>query len=411
MLIELFPRAHARFLALPLLGPLLDGFARWLSDHGFAAQAIRGRVRKAPVLEELLLERRLGDLSHVCKPQLLALTAGKSQKDRHLSALVRSLADFLEQDGLLATTVPTPGEQLVDSYRLYLEHVRGLAASTQAEHRQLALGLLDFLGFDHNPAALTALSEPQLEAFMMRLATGCGLSKLQNRASFLRSFLRFLAGRGEIPAGLDLCIDGPRASCARALPRALPWESVRAFLAGIDRDTAKGRRDYAMFLLIATYGLRISEVAALRLDDIGWRSEKFRVQRPKVRAPLALPLTDEAGAALADYLRHSRPPSTLRAVFLGTRRPVRPLSTAGIQHAFSHWMRVAVPAVKSATPHCLRHAPALHLLRQNTSVKVIGDLLGHRRVASTGTYLRLHSDDLRAAALEPTSPDWNGGQR
>ena len=355
MLIELFPRAHARFLALPLLGPLLDGFARWLSDHGFAAQAIRGRVRKAPVLEELLLERRLGDLSHVCKPQLLALTAGKSQKDRHLSALVRSLADFLEQDGLLATTVPTPGEQLVDSYRLYLEHVRGLAASTQAEHRQLALGLLDFLGFDHNPAALTALSEPQLEAFMMRLATGCGLSKLQNRASFLRSFLRFLAGRGEIPAGLDLCIDGPRASCARALPRALPWESVQAFLAGIDRDTAKGRRDYAMFLLIATYGLRISEVAALRLDDIGWRSEKFRVQRPKVRAPLALPLTDEAGAALADYLRHSRPPSTLRAVFLGTRRPVRPLSTAGIQHAFSHWMRVAVPAVKSATPHCLRH--------------------------------------------------------
>ncbi len=409
MLIELFPRAHARFLALPLLGPLLDGFARWLSDHGFAAQAIRGRVRKAPVLEELLLERRLGDLSHVCKPQLLALTAGKSQKDRHLSALVHSLADFLEQDGLLATTVPTPGEQLVDSYRLYLEHVRGLAASTQAEHRQLALGLLDFLGFDHNPAALTALSEPQLEAFMMRLATGCGLSKLQNRASFLRSFLRFLAGRGEIPAGLDLCIDGPRASCARALPRALPWESVRAFLAGIDRDTAKGRRDYAMFLLIATYGLRISEVAALRLDDIGWRSEKFRVQRPKVRAPLALPLTDEAGAALADYLRHSRPPSTLRAVFLGTRRPVRPLSTAGIQHAFSHWMRVAVPAVKSATPHCLRHAPALHLLRQNTSVKVIGDLLGHRRVASTGTYLRLHSDDLRAAALE--LPDWNGGQR
>ena len=409
MLIKLFPRAHARFLALPLLGPLLDGFARWLSGHGFTAQAIRGRVRKAPVLEQLLLERCLGDLSHVCKSQFLALTAGKSQKDRHLSALVRSLADFLERDGLLATSVPTPGEQLVDSYRLYLEHVRGLAASTQAEHRQLALGLLDFLGFDHNPAALTALSEPQLEAFMMRLATGCGLSKLQNRASFLRSFLRFLAGRGEIPAGLDLCIDSPRSAGARALPRALPWESVQALLAGIDRDTAKGRRDYAMFLLIATYGLRISEVAALRLNDIGWRSGKFRVQRPKVRAPLALPLTDEAGAALADYLRHARPPSTLRAVFLGTRQPVRPLSTAGIQHAFSHWMRVAVPAAKPATPHCLRHARALYLLRQNTPVKVIGDLLGHRSVASTGTYLRLHSDDLRAAALE--LPDWNRGQR
>ena len=409
MLIELFPRAHARFSALPLLGPLLDGFTRWLSAHGFAAQVIRGRVRKAPRLEELLLERRLGDLSSVCKPQLLALTAQKAQQDPYLSALVRSLADFLEQDGLLATPVPTPSEQLADSYRLYLEQVRGLAASTQAEHRQLALGLLDFLGFDDNPAALTALGEPQLEVFMLRLASGCGLSKLHNRASFLRSFLRFLAGRGKILAGLDLCIDSPRASCGGALPRALPWESVQAFLAGIDRATAKGRRDYAMFLLVATYGLRISEVAALRLDNIGWRSGQFRVQRPKVRAPLALPLTDEAAAALADYLRHARPPSSLRAVFLGMRRPVRPLSTGGIQSAFSQWMRVGVPALKSATPHGLRHSLALRLLRQNTSVKIIGDLLGHRSVASTGTYLRLHADDLRAAALE--LPDWHGGQR
>ena len=209
MLIELFPRTHARFLALPLLGPLLDGFARRLSDHGFAAQSIRGRARKAPVLEELLLERRLGDLSNVCKPQRLALTAGKPQQDRHLSALVRSLADVLEQGDLLATTVPTPGEQLANSYRLNLGQVRGLAASTQKGHRQLAPGLLDFLGFDHNPAAVSALGERQVESFMTCLATGRRLSKFQNRASFLRSSLRFLAARGEIPAGLDLCIDSP----------------------------------------------------------------------------------------------------------------------------------------------------------------------------------------------------------
>ena len=236
---------------------------------------------------------------------------------------------------------------------------------------------------------------------MPRLARGCGLSTLQQRASFLRSFLRFLAARGEVSPGLDLWVHSPRAPRREALPRALPWQTVRDFLDGIDRDTPKGRRDYAMFLLIATYGLRISEVAALRLDDIQWRSAAFRVQRPKVLAPLCLPLTDAAGAALADYVRHARPPTEHRTVFLRVRQPVGPLSTGGIQNAFSQWLRSSLPEIEgSFGPHCLRHSLATHLLRQKASVKVIGDLLGHRSLASTQVYLQLLEDDLRAAALD-----------
>jgi len=409
MLIDLFPRAHARFLALPLLGPLLDQLARWQADRGFNESQLRGRLRKAPVLEALLLERGLNDLGQVSKSCLLELTARKSQDDLYLSALVHSLADFLEDRGMLAATAPTPSERLADTYREHLGQVRGLATSTQAEYRRVALKLLDFLGFDHDQAVLTTLEGPQLDAFVRSLAKGCGLSKLQNRASFLRSFLRFLAGRGDIVAGLDQSFDGPRVPRRECLPRALPWETVLAFLAGISRDTAKGRRDYAMFLLIATYGLRSSEIAALLLDDISWRSAQFRVQRPKVLAPITLPLTDEAGAALADYLRHGRPQSTHRAVFLTLRQPTRPLSTGGIRSAFSRRIAAGDLSIEGKMgPHSLRHSLALRLLRQQASVKVIGDLLGHRSVASTGGYLRVHEEHLRIAALD--LPAGSGGQ-
>ena len=401
MLIDLFPRAHARFLSLPVLGPLLDGLARWLSRRGYPASAIRARIRRTAVLETLLADRGLQDLAEICKSQLLELTARKSQADIGLSALVRSLADFLEERGILAAPPRMPSECLADTYCRYLKQVRGLARSTRREHRRVALDLLAFVGFDSNQAALAALDGPRVEAFVSQLARGCGLSRFQHRNSFLRSFLRFLAARDEVCMGLDLWVHSPRACRREALPRALPWQTVQEFLDGIDRDTPKGRRDYAMFLLIATYGLRISEVAALQLDDIRWRSAEFRVQRPKVLAPMCLPLTDAAGAALADYLRHSRPATDQRAVFLRVRQPVRPLSTAGIQNAFAHWLRRTLPAIKgSVGPHCLRHSLATHLLRRNASVKLIGELLGHRSLASTQVYLQLHEEDLRAAALD-----------
>ena len=90
----------------------------------------------------------------------------------------------------------------------------------------------------------------------------------------------------------------------------LPWATVMAFLAAIDRTTPMGRRDYAIFLLIATYGLRTSEVAGLRLDDIEWRASRLRVRRPKTQTPLVLPLTDAVESRLPFTARNipSLPP-------------------------------------------------------------------------------------------------------
>jgi integrase len=156
-----------------------------------------------------------------------------------------------------------------------------------------------------------------------------------------------------------------------------------------------------MFLLIASYGLRASEVRALDLGDIAWRARQIRVPRPKVGTPLLLPLTDEVGTALHDYLSRGRPPSASRQVFLRVEIPLGPLGRGAVGDAFRTWVRragIALPV--RGGPHSLRHALALHLLREGAALKTIGDLLGHRSAEATGRYLRLDVDDLRDVALQ-----------
>ena len=406
MLVDLFPRAHARFAALPLLGPQLDRFVRWLDALGFARIPIRRRIFKTPRLDNLLHRGGVRELSKLSRVELLAFAPRppspprRCYDDVYLAALVRSLAAYLEERGTLAAASATPSERLVGAYRDYLDQVRGLTALTVQQHATSASELLGFLHFDDDPTVLPKLTASQLERFVKSVAARLSRATLQHKAAHLRSFLRFLTSRGEVAPGLDAAIEQPRVYRGEQLPRALPWETVQALLAAIDRTTTMGRRDYAMLLLIATYGLRASEVAAVHLDHIAWRAEQFRVPRPKTQTQIVLPLTLEVGAALLDYLRHARPASVHREVFLRVRKPGGPLAPASVGTAFRVWRHRSALNIPFTGAHCLRHSLALHLLRQGTSLKAIGDLLGHRSMESTCVYLRLHVDDLRAAALD-----------
>ncbi len=150
---------------------------------------------------------------------------------------------------------------------------------------------------------------------------------------------------------------------------------------------------------MATYGLRTSEVAALTLDDIDWRAGRIRVPQCKTRSALLLPLTDEVGACLIQYLRRARPSVADRALFLRARAPQGVLRRTGVTDAFQAWSKRSGLDIPFQGPHCLRHAYAVHLLREGTALKTIGDILGHRSAESTCVYLRLGIEDLRDVAL------------
>ncbi len=134
MLVELFPRIHARFSSLPLLGPHVDDFVIWLHARGHARLPIYRRIREAPRVDKGLRRRGVRSLSRVSRLQLLRLAPQDSQDDIYLAVLVRSLADYLDEQGALAAPVKTASQELVDAYRDHLDRVRGYAKMTVAHH-------------------------------------------------------------------------------------------------------------------------------------------------------------------------------------------------------------------------------------------------------------------------------------
>jgi site-specific recombinase XerD len=159
-----------------------------------------------------------------------------------------------------------------------------------------------------------------------------------------------------------------------------------------------GLRDYAMFLLIATYGLRASEVVELTLDDVAWRKGVLRIHQRKTSSPLELPLTNEAATALTKHLKRSAPPAPYRRIFLRKRAPTGVLKPTAATEAFQALVRHSNLHIPFQGPHCLRHSLAVHLLKNGTPLKTIGRL-GHRTAESTSMYLRLATGDLRGVSL------------
>jgi site-specific recombinase XerD len=200
--------------------------------------------------------------------------------------------------------------------------------------------------------------------------------------------------------------------------------TVQALLQAVDRTTPSGIRDYAIFLLIATYGLRACDVVALTLDDVAWRARRIRIQQRKTGRLLLLPLTDDVATALLEYLRRGRPHlgvrqfrrgfqrdhPEFREIFLRCVTPAGALKSTAIAEAFQKWSRRSGLKIASQGVHCIRHSYALHLLRSGLPLKTIGDLLGHRTLESTCVYLRLATDDLRDVPLNLPASAGTAGQ-
>ncbi len=424
MLLELYPRVHRRYTSLPIIGPTLDGYGAWLLKQGYSTERAREHFRAAPRLVRQLQQRGVRILTGLTRARLWACSPADSQEDPDLAALVRQLDRYFDSE---LSLYPPPAlrliEQRITAYMRYLEHVRGFARSTCKYHGLTVTEFLTHVGYEKNPTRLAALTGRDLETFLGAVGPRLTRGSLQHVASQLRAFLRFLTSAGEIPPGLEAQVDTPRVYRGEQLPRTLPWETVRALLQAIDRTTPMGRRDYAMLLLMATYGLRACEVVTLTLDDVEWRAARLRIPQRKTRSSLWLPLTDEVGTALLDYLRHGRamlavrrkrapfqggPPNNCRELFLRHRTPIGVLKPTAISEAFQAWSKRSGLAIPFHGSHCLRHSYAVYLLRSGLSLKTIGDLLGHRTLESTCVYIRLAVDDLRDVALNlpPEAARW-----
>jgi len=236
--------------------------------------------------------------------------------------------------------------------------------------------------------------------FLRKLRSDGKAPRDKTPPSHLRNLFRFLFWSGKTKRDLAASIPRVAQPPRSTLPRYLKPEEVEKLLDAVWSADPTGRRNYAMLMILARLGLRAPEAIAIRLDDIDWRAATVSVVARKNGQPITLPLTNAVGAAIVTYLRRVRPDSKLRTLFLKGRAPSGALTSAAVSMAFDVWARRSGLVIPVRGTHCLRHSYAITLLRRGISLKVIGDLLGHRSSESTCVYLRLATDDLRGVALE-----------
>jgi site-specific recombinase XerD len=291
------------------------------------------------------------------------------------------------------------------SYNNYLRDVVGTTTTTGARYSRV---VRRFIGAClESDAGWAGLSVQQVTEFVREETAskkGCG-----RRApmSAVRSFLRFLAWRGMVPAGLDRAIPRTRLARHASLPRHLSADQITQLLVAA-RTGKAARRDRAILLLLARLGLRCAEIIALQIDDIDWRAGVLRVCTRKSHRERVLPLPRDVGAALAEYVQHDRPRGLSRAVFFGVNNPTYALRAP---HAITcmvkrNLVRAGIPLGRLSGAHMLRHTAASRLVNSGATFWEVADLLGHQNLATTAIYAKL---DL--ATLARVSMPWVGGIR
>ena len=212
----------------------------------------------------------------------------------------------------------------------------------------------------------------------------------------LRSFLRFCFLVGELDrdlTGATLVVRLPQPSL---LPIGVSPSQIHALLEACDRNSAVGRRDYAVIMLLARLGLRAGEVAGLRLEDIDWHHGEFLV-RGKRSKDERLPLPDEVGAAVVDYLLHARPAiPELREAFSTVKAPWRRLGSPAVWAIVVRGCKRA--GMQPFGAHRLRHSLGEAMVGAEVSLAAIGQVLRHDDPVTTANYARVDVTRLRTLA-------------
>lgn len=398
-------RVHA--LRAGPAGALLDGFADALSDAGYAQITARRHLRAAEhfttwaarnglwpsgVTEQTVARFKC----HV--PRCRCRRYGRA--DRSLLYGVRLFVRHLEEAGAIsAATIASPVSEpaLLCAFREWMREQRGTCDATVDNYGIHIRELLTRVG--EKPDKLDART---LREFVLKGSQTCGWAAAKKRTTALRMFLRFLIAAGHCASVLDGAIPVLAHWRLASLPRYLPEDDVESLIASCDRTSPVGTRDRAILLLLARLGLRAGDIVQLRLSDLDWKGAWIRVCG-KGRRQARLPLTQEVGQALVEYLDTGRPNTTADAVFVRSRAPFRAFRSHCAVSVIvdSAFRRAGVKRPSRGAAHLLRHSVATSMLRHGASLHDVSILLRHRSIATTQIYAKVD-----VAALKTIAQPW-----
>jgi integrase/recombinase XerD len=396
------------------IGSEVERYVGWMADEGYDVRSIWRRVPRAVAFGEFARQRGAREVADLPAyvdayvAERVSRHRGHRKNGSTAQQVAKEVRGPIEQ--MLRIVVPGfkgagrahqhhPFVEAVPGFFEFLAMDRGLRAASVRQylhHLRRFEAYLSRVGI----RKLHELSPTLLSAFIAeRSANGLSKTTVSNCCGVLRVFLRYAYREGVIGSDLSKTVEWPQVYRLSSIPRSISWTEVGRVLAGVDRRTACGRRDYAMLLLLVTYGLRGREVAALTLNDIDWKRERLAVPERKAGHSTAFPLSKTVGEAIVDYLQHGRPKTTDRHVFFRSAAPLRPIGSAAVSACARRYLLQAGVLVPRPGSHTLRHTLVQRLVDADFALKEIGDFVGHRSPRSTQIYGKVAVESLRQVAL------------
>ena len=388
-------------------------------DH-VAASLVAHRYREAVVAQHLREWVRLtiyvdahgGALpSSVHAPEVQAYLAqrlphGSASRRRFIRASARILLETDERGHVRrrcgiapARPLGTGFEPAVRVYGLFLREHRGLADRTISKRARQLGQFAEFVEQAGVPT-LAHLTAAPVQRFFTQLS-----QQPATRLTYgvtVRSFLRWAFVEGRLAMDLTAATIATRHHRHTGLRDVLSDDELTRLLTTVDRVSAIGRRDYAVLMLAARYGLRPSDIRQLRLDDVQWRAEVIALRQAKTGRALVLPLLPDVRAALIAYLRDGRPATDARQVFIRHRAPFEPfVATNNLNTIMRTALRRAGLDQRPGRRglYLFRHTLATRMLAAQCPIKTIGDVLGHVLTDTTMEYANVDLAALRRVAL------------
>ena len=381
----------------------LAPFASSLVESGYAKSTIQAKAGLLASFGDWLVRQRLlvTDLDERVAERFIANKRRKGRVHRGERETLLQFLDHLRHRDVIPRPTPacddSPLAAILKRYEQHLRSERGLAPATIINYLPCIRKFL-IERFRREPFLVREVRSSDISAFVLRHAPNMSPRRAQLVAAAFRSFFRFLFQNGELPVNLALSVPSVADRRLATIPKYLRPDQVEHVLGTCDLQTATGRRDHAILLLLARLGLRAGEIVSLQLDDIDWRAGEFLI-RGKGLIHDRMPLPVDVGAALASYLRTDRPPCRTRRVFVCMKAPrsgfagpstLTTIVRRALDRADLH------PAMRGA--HVLRHSLATTMLRSGASMSEIGEILRHRTPSTTEIYAKLDFDGLRSLA-------------
>lgn len=325
---------------------------------------------------------------------------------RHIDAL----ADYQETGSILRKRLKVPpiifpGE-LGIPFNGFLAHARDLKRSESSIQRYKERIRTLYVDLQRSGKTVRDMSAPYIMQYLSQLnQTVIGEVNQSNTIMTIRVFLRYLCAEELLENNREeywLSLLQPRVVRQAKIPSIYSGEEVERLIVAINRTSPQGKRDYAMILLAARYGLRVSDIIGLRHCNLDWAANRIVLLQQKTGKKIELPLSEEVGKAIIDYLKFARPDIDEPYVFITVNAPYCKLTSAGINRTISDYMRLADISFEERRhgPHALRHSLGTNLLGLNEPLPVISEILGHASTESTQCYLRVDFNQLKQCALE-----------